>query len=79
MERTLYAVLLYGVNIPGGRRFTSAEADAELRVRILADLETALAGEGIEPIKTQQAIPPTRLQRQTRRDGETGQTVVLPY
>jgi len=26
-----------------------AEADAELRVRILADLETALAGEGIEP------------------------------
>jgi len=26
-----------------------AEADAELRVLILADLKTALAGEGIEP------------------------------
>ncbi len=26
-----------------------AEADAELRARILADLEAALAGEGLEP------------------------------
>ena len=31
MERTLYAVLLYGVNIPGGRRFTSAEVESGLR------------------------------------------------